>query len=188
MRAAGQLAGPSLAIGLSSLILTGPSTYNREQRAWLATRPRSGPVLDLGLGWYFDRPDVHLNLAWRSGAFDTDAFDFRQENRRSSLALEAYAFLWDYHGFVPFVGPVVSLERLRTVESDGGATVTRAEEETVAGGITFGWDIRPTRTQQWILRTNLRYFPRLRVPLPTGEQALDQLEFNYIQFVWYPRR
>lgn len=188
MRAAGQLSGPSLAIGPSSLILTGPSTYNREQRPWLATRPRSGTALDLGLGWYFDRPDVHVNLAWRSGAFDTEAFDFSQENRRQSLALEAYRFLFDYHGFVPFVGPVVSLENLRTVERDGGVTVARADKDLVAGGITFGWDIRPTRTQQWILRTNLRYFPRLRVPMPSGEQALDQLEFNYIQFVWYPRR
>ena len=47
---------------------------------------------------------------------------------------------------------------------------------------------RPTRTQSWLLRTNLRWFPRLRVPVPGGEQTLDQLEFNFIQLVWYPKR
>lgn len=188
LRVEGRLSGPSVGVGLSSLILTGPARYNREQRPWLATRPRGRPAVDLGLGWYFDRPDVHLNVAWRQGRFDTDAYDFRQENRRRSLAIEAYKFLADYHGFVPFVGPVLSWEQLSVRETDAGVIVTDAARELLAPGISFGWDIRPTRAQPWILRTNLRWFPRLRAPLASGEQAFDQLEFNFIQFVWYPRR
>jgi hypothetical protein len=188
LRSDGRLSGPSLAIGISSLILTGPTTYNREERPWLAARPRSAPALDIGAGWYFDAPDIHLNLAYRSGRFDTEAFDFRQENRRRSVALEAYRFLFDYHGFVPFVGPVVSAEWLSVRELDTGTPIFRESRTTAAAGVTFGWDIRPTRAQPWILRTNLRYFPRLRLPVPIGEQAFDQLEFNFIQFVWYPRR
>lgn len=188
LRAAGRLSGPSIGVGLSSLILTGPATYNRESRPWLATRPRGTPALDVGLGWYFDRPDVHVNLAWRQGRFDTDAYGFQQENRRRSLAVEAYKFLGDYHGFVPFIGPVLGWERLSVRETDATVVVTDAARELLAPGITFGWDIRPTRAQPWILRTNLRWFPRLRAPVPGGEQAFDQLEFNFIQLVWYPRR
>jgi hypothetical protein len=154
----------------------------------LTARPRSTPTLDLGAGWYFDKPDLHLNLAYRAGRFDTEAYDYAQENRRRSVALEAYRFLFDYHGFVPFVGPVVSAEWLSVHERDAGTSVFRESRSTAAAGITFGWDIRPTRAQPWILRTNLRYYPRLRLPVPNGEQAFDQLEFNFIQLVWYPRR
>ncbi len=188
LRSEGRLSGPTLAVGLSSLILTGSSAYNRTQRPWLAARPRGGAVPDLGIGWYFDKPDVQLNLAYRAGRFDTDAFDYRQENRRHSVALEAYRFLFDYHGFVPFVGPVLSYESLSVREVDAGTPVFSASRNATVAGLTFGWDIRPTRAQSWLLRTNLRYFPQLRVPVPGGEQALDQLEFNFIQFVWYPRR
>lgn len=188
LRAEGRLSGPSFGVGLSSLILTGPTDYNRDQRQWLAARPRGAPALDLGAGWYFDGADVQLNLAYRQGRFDTEAFDYRQENRRRSLAFEAYRFLFDYHGFVPFVGPVVSAEWLRVRERDAGTTVVNASRAFTTAGLTFGWDIRPTRAEPWILRTNLRYFPRLRVPVPNGEQALDQLEFNFIQLVWYPGR
>jgi hypothetical protein len=188
LRDEGRLSGPSLAVGLSSLILTGATDYNRNERPWLAARPRGGAVPDLGLGWYFDGPDLQLNLAYRQGRFDTEAFAYRQENSRRSVALEAYRFLFDYHGFVPFVGPVVSYETLRVRERDAGVQVFRETRSAPSAGIVFGWDIRPTRAQPWLLRTNLRYFPNLRVPVPGGEQALDQLEFNFIQFVWYPGR
>jgi len=188
LRNEGRLSGPTLAFGLSSLILTGPSAYNRSQRPWLAARPRGGAVPDIGVGWYFDKPDLQLNVAYRAGRFDTHAFDYTQENRRQSIAVEAYRFLFDYHGFVPFVGPVVSSEALSVREVDAGTQVFRASRNTTVAGLTFGWDVRPTRAQSWLLRTNLRYFPKLRVPVPGGEQALDQLEFNFIQFVWYPRR
>jgi hypothetical protein len=187
-RDAGKLSGPSLALGATSLILTGGMAWNASERPWLAARPRARASLDLGAGWYDDRRDLHINAAWRRGHFTTSAFDFRQENRRTSVALEAYRFLGDYHGFVPFAGPVLSLERLSVEERDGAARVTAASRTAVAPGVTFGWDIRPTRTQPWLLRTNLRWFPRLRVPVPGGEQTLDQLEFNFIQLVWYPRR
>ena len=56
-------------------------------------------------------------------------------------------------------------------------------------GVTFGWDIRPDRLQAMILRTNLRYTPNLNVAVTGGRDvALDQVEFNFIQFVIFPRR
>lgn len=188
LRRAGRLSGPSLAVGLSSPILTGSGRYNETERPWLAARPRGAPLLDLGAGWYFDAADLHVNLAWRRARFDQTAFGFTQENRRESVGLEAYKFLFDYHGFVPFTGIIVSQERLRVRESDNGTPVTHASRSLIAPGLVLGWDIRPTRTQPWLLRTNLRYYPRLHVPIAGGRQALDQLEFNFIQLVWYPRR
>lgn len=107
---------------------------------------------------------------------------------RRSFALEGFAFLGDYHGFVPFVGPVLSLEHLRLHEDDAGTRVTEASRDLLAPGVIFGWDIRPTRAGHWLLRTNLRYFPRLRLPEPSGTTTFDQLEFNFIQFVWYHGR
>ncbi len=188
LREAGRLSGPTLAAGVSSPILIGSGAFNRVARPFLAERPRGRAMPDLGLGWHFEEPQLQLNLAWRQMQFTTSAFAFTQRNERRSLALEAYRFLGDWHGFVPFVGPALSMERLRVRETDGGVGVTDVAREVVAPGVTFGWDIRPTRSQAWVLRTNLRWFPSLRVPLPGGTQALDQLEFNFIQLVWYPRR
>lgn len=188
LRAAGKLNGPSIALGVSSPILTGSSAFNRAERPWLARRAPGAPMLDLGLGWYHDGLDAHVNLAWRQARFDTEAFGFAQRSTRRSLAVEAFKFLGDYHGFVPFVGPVVGLERLAVRETDAGVRVTDVTRRLVAPGVTFGWDIRPTRAQSWLLRTNLRWFPSLRVPLEGGTQSLDQLEFNFIQLVWYPGR
>ncbi len=188
LRAAGRLSGPTLAIGLSSPILTGSGARNRDTRPWLAERARASAMLDLGVGWYLDGPDLQLNAAWRSARFDNDAFDFHQRMQRQSVALEAFAFLGDYHGFVPFVGPVLSLDRLRLREVDAGTRVVDASRDLLAPGVIFGWDIRPTRAGNWLLRTNLRWFPQLRLPVNSRTHSFDQLEFNFIQFVWLPGR
>lgn len=188
LRAAGRLSGPTLALGVSSPILTGSGAFNRERRPFLAERPRGLPMLDVGLGWHLDAMDAHVNLAWRQSEFPTDAFGFAQRLSRQSLTVEAFKFLGDWHGFVPFVGPAIGVDRLRMRETDGGAIVTDASRRVVAPGITFGWDIRPTRAQRVVLRTNLRWFPALRLPHGEGTATFDQLEFNFIQLVWYPRR
>lgn len=188
MRETGRLSGPTIALGVSSPILTGSTARNRARYPFLAERPRGRPNLDLGVGWYADGPDVQFNVALRRTRFNTEAFGFDQRSDRTSLALEALKFLGDWHGFAPFVGPAVSVERLRLRERDHGASVTDASRDLVAPGLLVGWDIRPTRSQSWILRTNLRWFPTLTIPLPDRPHALGQFEFNFIQLVWYPRR
>jgi hypothetical protein len=53
----------------------------------------------------------------------------------------------------------------------------------------MGWDIRPVRTEWWLLRTKLRYSPKLELEVTPGQSvAFDHLEFNFIQFVMYPGR
>jgi hypothetical protein len=190
MLANGQLSGWSVAVGPSSSFVLGAkrSTYNDGERAFLANHSGSGVFPDFGLGYYHYPWDAHVNLAYRSYRSRVSAYDFEQTVRRRALTLEAYKFLGDYHGFVPFIGPAVSLEQWTLKDQDGGATVYEQREEHVLPAITFGWDIRPTETQSLILRTNLRYTPfRLHTP-DEGFLFMHQLEFNFIQVVIYPGR
>lgn len=56
-------------------------------------------------------------------------------------------------------------------------------------GIILGWDIVPSPVYTWVLRTNLRYYPFQRIETQPGiNSRVDQFEFNFIQFVWYPNR
>jgi len=61
--------------------------------------------------------------------------------------------------------------------------------EKWAAGITFGWDIRPNRAQYFLLRTNLRWYPKLELSVVEGQAvSLNALEFNFIQLVVFPGR
>ena len=97
--------------------------------------------------------------------------------------------MFDYHGFVPFIGPAISYETLTFEESFEGATTYNIAENKLGYGLTFGWDIRPNRIQSWILRTNLRWYPNLSVAVTSdSEVSFDNLEFNFIQLIIYPNR
>jgi len=112
-----------------------------------------------------------------------------QETQRNSIGIEVTKMLGDYHGFVPFVGPIVSFENLNFKESFAGESVHDIEENKAAVGLTFGWDIRPNRIQTWLLRTNLRWYPSLNIEVaPEQLISFNNLEFNFIQLVYYPGR
>lgn len=83
---------------------------------------------------------------------------------------------------MPFIGPHISREWLDLRELENSIETYRAEQQQWAGGITFGWDIRPNNLQGFILRTNLRYTP-LRKIGEAGGVSFSQLEFNFIQLV-----
>lgn len=117
------------------------------------------------------------------------AYGTRQSLNRQSLGLEVTKMLLDFHGFIPFVGPVLSRERLTFVETVEGNRTFNVTEDKWAGGITFGWDIRPNRVQSFILRTNLRYYPNLKLDLDNGRDvSFGAVEFNFIQLVLFPER
>lgn len=190
MLAKGELSGWSVALGPSASFALGArrSTYNHGERAFLADHGGSGIFPDFGVGYYHYPWDAHLNLAYRGYRSQVSAYEFEQTVRRRALTLEAFKFLGDYHGFVPFIGPAVSLEQWTLTDQDRGSTVYEQQGEHVLPGITFGWDIRPTETQSVILRTNLRYTP-FRLDTPNeGFLFMHQLEFNFIQVVIYPER
>ena len=118
-----------------------------------------------------------------------NALGFLQEIERKSFNLEAYKFLFDYHGFVPYVGIGVGFENISVSESDQGRSLPTTIYNKLSPNITFGWDIRPSvKGDWWILRTNLRYFPLLSIERQSRKLSLQHLEFNFIQFVFYPQR
>jgi hypothetical protein len=112
------------------------------------------------------------------------AFDTKIQVTRSSLALEAYHFLFNYRGFVPFVGPSVNLEYL-TLDHKDKLKVT---DTKLALGIVFGWDINLSDVETSLLRTNLRYMPGLHLKVGGEKMMYDYLEFNFIQYVYFFNR
>jgi outer membrane protein W len=106
-----------------------------------------------------------------------------------SLLFEATKYLFDYHGFVPFVGPAISYENLSFEESFEGIKTADVIDNKLGYALSFGWDIRPNRIQSWTLRTNLRWYPNLFLAVePDSKLAFDNLEFNFIQLIVYPKR
>jgi len=180
--AARSIGGLNVSIGPSSAFFLRESSH---LRAVGTAGQHLAPAIfpEFGAGWYFANPDVQLNLALRRNSSDVGGYGYAHTAQRTSIAAEAVAFLFDYNGFVPFIGPHVSHDWLR-VTGDASGRASR-----FAPGLTFGWDIRPNRLQSFVLRTSLRWTPGLSVRVQDGRRvAFDQLEFNFIQFVLYPSR
>lgn len=175
--------GPSAAFSLNN------SSYNRENHPFLDDKTMAMTFPDISLGYHFTKYDIVTSLAYRPIVQVREALDFKQRVGRNSLALEAYKVIGDYHGFAPYVGAGVGFEHLTLKEEDENVEITNLTETQITPVITFGWDIRPARKGDfWVLKTNLRYSPLLKLPVEGQELSLEQLEFNFIQFVFYPQR
>lgn len=183
----GALSSWSVAMGPSSAFVQGASPRN--EALYPAIGEHSGPGIfpEFGLGYYYYPWDAHLNLAFRANRSERSAYGETQTLGRRALTLEAYKFLFDYHGFVPFVGPHLSREWYELSETTNDKELYTATSAQWAPGITFGWDIRPNQLQGFILRTNLRYTPTGPIGGAVGV-SFEQLEFNFIQLVLYPGR
>lgn len=184
----GKLNGFFIGAGLSSSFWNGPSDYNDDVRPYIMDYPIS-IMPDVALGYYLHDADMAISASYRSYGTTTDAYGARQELRRKSLGLEVTKFVFDYHGFVPFIGPVVTYEQLNFVEVFEGQLVTEVRDDLFSYGLVFGWDIRPNRLQSWLLRTNLRWFPDLKLKVE-GDRSIsfDNVEFNFIQLIVFPGR
>jgi hypothetical protein len=179
----------SVALGPSSTRFLAKSEHNTQTKPYLHHPEVEKFFWDIGVGYYLHNPDVHFNLAYRRFRSSLDAYGTTQNIHRSSVSLEGFKFLFDYHGFVPFIGPLLSLENIDITEMSGQTLTASGGINVVKPGIIIGWDIRPTRIQSWLLRTNVRYFPNIDVGMSSGyNYAVDQLEINFIQFVLYPER
>lgn len=196
LRAAGRLAGPSVAIGASTATAIGASSWNRDARSELGARLPGTVFPEVAAGWEWPDQRMAISVVARRWELDQDAFGLMQRQSRASVAVEALRFLGDWHGFVPFIGASLGRDHLRVRETF--ATVTDAAGRTPAvargdsrwiPGVVVGWDIQPTRTQSIVLRTNLRYAPTASLAMPDGRaSSFAHLEFNFIQVVWHPRR
>lgn len=185
---AGKLNNFSVAVGPTSSFRIKKSEYLSKKYGFAGQHSYS-IALEYGLGYYLHKPDVHFNIAYRAFKSYINAYSYKQDAQRKAMTFEAYKYIGDYHGFLPFIGPNVGYENLSINESDKTDTPKNYTFKGWKPGLTFGWDIRPDRLQSWILRTNLRWQPNLNVTMSDGSKnALDQLEFNFIQLVLYPER
>lgn len=181
------LSGLSMGVGLNALIPLG-KTELASRHPFFNDVIEGGIGPDIGVGYYFHKLDGYLRASFRPLKQEEEAFDYKYSLNRNSLAIEAFKFLGDYHGFAPFVGPFVSMDHYHLSETDAGRKVIDHKESDVAFGLVFGWDIRQTSTDYLILRTNLRYIPELSNMYNGYKFTAAQLEFNFIQIVFYPER
>jgi len=183
-----KLNGVYVGVGLSAAFWSGESSYNTAERTYIEKYGIS-ILPDFTFGYYLHRPDINIALGYRGYGTSTNTYGTRQVLQRNSLVLETTKCLFDYHGFVPFIGPAISYENLSFKEQFEQQQAYEVSKNKIGYGITFGWDIRPTRIQTWILRTNLRWYPNLKLEVK-GEKKIsfDTLEFNFIQLIIYPNR
>ncbi|MDA9773747.1 hypothetical protein N9B82_02215 [Saprospiraceae bacterium] len=183
----GKLNAWFIGVGLSSAWWLKDSEYNQDNRAYLPIYD-TNIMLDYTAGYYFHKPDLDISLNYRGYTGRTEAYGTKQSARRRSVALELKKYLFDYQGFVPFIGPIASYEAMKFVEVHEDDPRLEFADQQFAYGVTFGWDIRPNRLQGFLLRTNLRYFPNLNLPVGGKVISYDNIEFNFIQLVVFPGR
>ncbi len=144
---------------------------------------------DFTAGYYVHKPDLNFAIAYRSYGTATDTYGVLQQLKRRSILFEATKYLFDYHGFVPFIGPALSYENLAFEEKFEEEAPISRQDNLFGYGLTFGWDIRPNRIQNWLLRTNLRWYPDLNLSINADTYiSFNNIEFNFIQLVIFPGR
>ncbi len=183
-----RLNGLSLGVGISSSFFTKKSSHLSEIAPYAGNHKTSDIFPEFGLGYYFHNNDMQINFAYRNISSEINAYNFNQKTNSKSLTLEAFKFIFDFHGFVPFAGISISKEWFNVIEKNQNLK-NSSSKNGIYPGFTFGWDIRPNRIQTWYLRTNLRYFPMLNIEMNSGKNhPFDRLEFNFIQLIILPER
>lgn len=177
-----------IGLGLSSAWWLTQSAYNKAERPYLSTNGIN-IMGDFSVGYYWHRPDLDVSVNYRGYEGRQEAYGAVQKANRQSVGLEVKKYLMDYHGFVPFVGPIVSFEQLGFKEDFEGQPTLDVHKNKLGYGLVFGWDIRPNRIQSFLLRTNLRYYPNLKLEVGENQTvAFDNMEFNFIQLILFPDR
>lgn len=181
--------GMYLAIGPSSGFQVGSSNYFTDLYPFLDNKRMARIFPDFALGYHFTKSDLTLSINYRPIIQDREAFGFHQSLQRKSLSLEINKYFGDYQGFVPFIGVGTGFETIQLTEIDNGIEISNFNRRKLNPLLSFGWDIRPNKKSDWwLLRTNLRYSPFLKINYQNRTMSLQQLEFNFIQFVFYPQR
>lgn len=177
-----------LAIGPSTSFFTQKSEYNSEIRPFFHTPVNTNVFLDIGIGYFYERINAFAGVSYRNMKTNSEAYNAEQDLKRESFLFEFNKFLFDYQGFVPYVGIGLGYEQLSFNEKENGSIVIAEEKNILKPVIIFGWDILPTKLEYMTLRTNLRYTPSLNIEVNDFVIPASQLEFNIIQLVFYPQR
>lgn len=169
-----------IGIGPSAALETSNSPFIQNNFPYLENQSSGSFMPDITTGKYLYKPDLNIGLSYRRMGERMEAFDTQLNVGRQSLMMETYKFLFNYLGFVPFVGITGSWEWL-TTEVNG----TVYQENKPAAGFILGWDIRVVHTNTGLLRTNLRWTPDLHMTVEGEKMMFNHLEFNFIQYVHF---
>jgi uncharacterized membrane protein len=189
LAARGRLNNFTVAIGAGTgFFLRSPGRIP-DRTPWMDDHRVSDTYLHGSAGYYLHGPDLQFTLSFRQIKDRLEAFGHRHDLHRRSISLEAYHFFADAHGFVPFIGACLSHETIEAVHQAPGSSTIQASAQFVRPGVVAGWDIRPNRIQQFLIRTQLRYIPGLSLPFDEGGRIhADQIEADFIQLVVFPGR
>lgn len=182
-----QLNTYSIGLGVSALIPLEKSVY-ASQRAFLNDKVEGQVFPEVGLAYYHQKLDASIRISYRQLVQKENAYHYEYQLRNNSIALETFKFIYDFHGFVPFVGPYLSKDYYRLKETEEGIALTNYKKQHLGYGLVFGWDIRFTKVDHITLRTNLRYTPNPNLKFNGHAFTNQQIEFNFIQVVYYPQR
>ncbi len=185
----GKLNAITLSFGVSTAFTLGRAGMASRSSPRLTGHKVSQVYPEFGAGYYLDKADLHFGLTYRRIVDRVQGYGDSHTLDRQAFTLETVKFIADYHGFVPFVGPAISYDRIKVKDVRDGAYLDGASWKGVRPGVTAGWDIRPDRLQVFLLRTALRWFPGSWISQAHGRYRLqDQLEVDFIQLVIMPGR
>ena len=185
---AGKLTGWELALGPSAGFPFSDSEFVGDG-AFLSGLKRPTFMPDAAVGYYLHSIDAVIRANYRFFYAEDEGYGREHTYIRHSLSLDAFKFIADYHGFLPFLGGGISVERLDYDVRDDVSGERRSDGAFKAAlSLVLGWDIRPTESKAWVLRTNLRFTPGLDLRSGGDKVAFDHIEFNFIQLVVYPER
>lgn len=178
-----------IGIGPSSAFFTKSSPEIKDIKPYL-DKPYSTNVFPEAVAGYYYQPlETHFVTVLRANKTKHEGYGTKHTYLRRAMTFETHTRIFDFHGFVPYLGFCGSYEWLNFKDEGGCSETYSAKTTMVKPGIVFGWDILPDKLQSFTLRTNLRYFPNLKLQGKSGKNInFDQLEFNFIQLVFYPQR
>lgn len=185
----GRLNGLTLSVGVSNSFALGSASSEVPLSSRLTGHRMSKVFPEFGVGYYLHGPDLQVDMVYRAVTDRTEGHGDGHTIRRWSATLETFKFFTDMHGFAAFAGVLASYDRFTVVDVRNGSYFDHGAWRGLRAGLIAGWDIRPDRLQAITLRTALRWFPAITVPMRSGGHRItDQLEVDFIQLVVMPGR
>lgn len=177
----------SIAAGLTSNIVLTPFAFTRGEK-YLPENPRIALAPDLAIGYYLHQIDMGMRFSYRPFKVGQSAYGYMWEAKMQRVNFEVLKFLFDYNGFVPFLGAGFGRDFTSLRIADKHKELCNTNTSATSYALVFGWDIRPNDMQWYVLRTNIRYIFDNSHRKNGLKISTNHLEIDFIQFVIYPSR
>ncbi|MCG3167687.1 MAG: hypothetical protein POELPBGB_03481 [Bacteroidia bacterium] len=179
----------SVGIGVSEVLPVQKSSYKKRiDRSFLQNPGPMNIFPEVGITYYLFKPDLEFRVSYRPVWIKQEGYGFIHKTFRQSIAAEVFKFLFDYKGFLPFAGLGYGYNQLKLTEIDNDIKQTDIQTGKFAPLIMIGWDIRPTRVEWMIIRSNIRWTPWLSMEIGDTKLQFNDIEINFLQYVVYPGR